>query len=116
MEEINIFLAPDDSIPPGMENDVYDSKGDVLFIEELLNNDYISHPEYESFHVDFYNVPSSPHPPKKPPDDDFYFDIEPDTGILTTKVDCLDFEDSHARGLVHHPLELQSLAYGNPIS
>ncbi|GKA43689.1 hypothetical protein Tco_0736413 [Tanacetum coccineum] len=86
MEEINIFLAPDDSIPPGIENDDYDSEEDVLFLAELLNNDYISLPEYESFHVDFNNVPSSPRPPGKPPDDDVYFDIEPDTGVLTTKV------------------------------
>ncbi|GKD30751.1 hypothetical protein Tco_1241529 [Tanacetum coccineum] len=41
---------------------------------------------YEAFHVDFYNVPSSPRPPKKPPDDDVYFDIEPYTGVLTTKL------------------------------
>ncbi|GJY13455.1 hypothetical protein Tco_0382764, partial [Tanacetum coccineum] len=27
MEEIDIFLAPDDSIPPGIENDEYDSEG-----------------------------------------------------------------------------------------
>ncbi|GJY07344.1 hypothetical protein Tco_0374398 [Tanacetum coccineum] len=79
MEEIDIFLAPDDSIPTGIENDDYDSKGDVLFLEELLNDDSISLPEYESFHVDFYNVPSSPRPLEKPPDDDVYFDIEPDT-------------------------------------
>ncbi|GJT20245.1 hypothetical protein Tco_0878951 [Tanacetum coccineum] len=63
MEEIDIFLAPDDLIPPGIENDDYGSEGDVLSLEELLNNDYISLPEYESFHVDFYNVPSSPRPP-----------------------------------------------------
>ncbi|GKB50144.1 hypothetical protein Tco_0900897 [Tanacetum coccineum] len=37
MEEIDIFLAPDDSIPPGIENDDYDSKGDILFLEELLS-------------------------------------------------------------------------------
>ncbi|GKE98225.1 hypothetical protein Tco_0021576, partial [Tanacetum coccineum] len=86
MEEINIFLAPDDSIPPGIKNDDYDSEGDVLFLEELLNNDSISLPEYESFHVDFYNVPSFPRPPEKPPDDDVYFDIEPDTGVLTINV------------------------------
>nr|GEY55767.1 hypothetical protein [Tanacetum cinerariifolium] len=30
--------------------------------------------------------------------------------------DCLDFEDSRARGFVLRSLELQSLAYGNPIS
>ncbi|GJX74123.1 hypothetical protein Tco_0312718 [Tanacetum coccineum] len=53
MEEIDIFLAPDDSIPSGIENDDYDSEGDVLFLEELLNDDSISLPEYESFHVDF---------------------------------------------------------------
>ncbi|GKB62214.1 hypothetical protein Tco_0918400, partial [Tanacetum coccineum] len=32
MEEIDIFLAPDDSIPPGIENDDYDSEGDILFL------------------------------------------------------------------------------------
>ncbi|GJZ75484.1 zinc finger, CCHC-type containing protein [Tanacetum coccineum] len=90
MEEIDIFLVTDDSIPPGIENDNYDSEGDDLFLEELLNNDFVSLPEYESFHFDSYNVPSSPRPPEKPPDDDGYLDIEPDTGVLTTKVD-LDF-------------------------
>ncbi|GJW75709.1 hypothetical protein Tco_0135079 [Tanacetum coccineum] len=30
MEEIDIFLALDDSIPPGIENDDYDSEGDDL--------------------------------------------------------------------------------------
>ncbi|GJR90673.1 hypothetical protein Tco_0214684 [Tanacetum coccineum] len=68
-EEIDIFLALDDSIPPGIENDNYDSEGDDLFLEELLNNDSVSLPEYESFHFDSYNVPSSPRPPEKPPDD-----------------------------------------------
>ncbi|GJX90806.1 hypothetical protein Tco_0344132 [Tanacetum coccineum] len=38
MEEIDIFLAPDDSISPGIKNDNYDSEGDVLFLAELLNN------------------------------------------------------------------------------
>ncbi|GJX82843.1 hypothetical protein Tco_0332324 [Tanacetum coccineum] len=80
MEEIDIFLAPDDSIPPGIENDDYDSEGDILFLEELLSNDSPSLPANESFHFD---VPSSPRPPAKPPDDD---DIEPDTGVLTAKV------------------------------
>ncbi|GJW79626.1 hypothetical protein Tco_0143601, partial [Tanacetum coccineum] len=39
MEEIDIFLALDDSIPPGIENDDYDLEGDILFLEELLSND-----------------------------------------------------------------------------
>ncbi|GJX59977.1 hypothetical protein Tco_0291367, partial [Tanacetum coccineum] len=106
---IDIFLTPDDSIPSGIENDDYDSEGDVLFLVELLNNDYISLPEYESFHIDFYNVPSSHRPPKKPPDDDVYFDIEPDTGVLTTKV-VDDISDKSTRELyVHVPNVLPTL-------
>ncbi|GJS58644.1 hypothetical protein Tco_0653428 [Tanacetum coccineum] len=109
MEEIDIFLAPDDLIPPGIENDDYDSEGSVLFLEELLNNDSISLPEYESFHVEFYNVPSSPHPPEKPPDDDIYFNIEPDTGVLTTKV-VDNISDNSTRELyVHMPNVLPTL-------
>nr|GEU32890.1 reverse transcriptase domain-containing protein [Tanacetum cinerariifolium] len=39
------------------------------------------------------------------------------TSPWTTKFkDCPDFEDSHARGFVHRPLELQSFAYCNLIS
>ncbi|GJZ71702.1 hypothetical protein Tco_0635553, partial [Tanacetum coccineum] len=85
MEDIDIFLAPDDSIPPRIENDDYDTEGDIL--EELLNNDSLSQPENESFQFDRYYDPSSPRPPAKPQDDDgIYFDDEPDTGILTVKV------------------------------
>ncbi|GJR10985.1 putative reverse transcriptase domain-containing protein [Tanacetum coccineum] len=31
MEEIDLFLTPDDSMPPGIKNDDYDSEGDILF-------------------------------------------------------------------------------------
>ncbi|GJS90407.1 hypothetical protein Tco_0773043 [Tanacetum coccineum] len=114
MEDIDIFLAPDDLIPPGFENDDYDSEGDVLFLAELLNNDYISLPEYESFHVEFYNVPSSTCPPEKPPDDDIYFDIEPffhkpDTGVLTTKVVDDISDNSTSELYVHVPNVLPTL-------
>ncbi|GJV14957.1 hypothetical protein Tco_1360280 [Tanacetum coccineum] len=61
----------------GIENDDYDSEGDIIFLEKLLSNDSPSLPENESFHFD---VPSSPRPPAKPPDDGIYF--EPDTGVL----------------------------------
>ncbi|GJR41536.1 hypothetical protein Tco_1309639 [Tanacetum coccineum] len=44
MEEIDVFLALDDSIPPGIESDDYDSKGD---------DNSTSLPEFESFHVDY---------------------------------------------------------------
>nr|GEY29803.1 hypothetical protein [Tanacetum cinerariifolium] len=79
-KEIDLFFTPDDSMPSGIENDDYDSEGDILFLEELLSNDSFSLPENESFHFD---VPSSLHPPAKPLDND---EIEPDTGILTVKV------------------------------
>ncbi|GKB87417.1 hypothetical protein Tco_0959689 [Tanacetum coccineum] len=52
MEEIDLFLASDGSIPPGIDSDDYDSEGDILFLEELLSNDSPSLPENESFHFD----------------------------------------------------------------
>ncbi|GJW80217.1 hypothetical protein Tco_0144192 [Tanacetum coccineum] len=33
MEEIDLFLTLDDSMPPCIENDDYDSEGDILFLE-----------------------------------------------------------------------------------
>nr|GEY32908.1 hypothetical protein [Tanacetum cinerariifolium] len=63
-EEIDLFFTPDDSMPPGIENDDYDSEGDIIFLEELLSTDSLSLPENESFHFD---VPSSPRPHAKPP-------------------------------------------------
>nr|GEV75676.1 hypothetical protein [Tanacetum cinerariifolium] len=84
MEEIDLSLTPDDSMPPGIKNDDYDSERDILFLEELLSNDSHSLPKNESFHFD---IPSSLRPPAKPPDNDgIYFDDEPVTGILTVKV------------------------------
>nr|GFA90001.1 hypothetical protein [Tanacetum cinerariifolium] len=83
MKEIDLFLTPNDSMPPGIENDDYDSEGDILFLKELLSNDSPSLPKNESFHFD---VPSSTRPPAKSPDDGIYFNDEPVTGILTVKV------------------------------
>nr|GEU97066.1 hypothetical protein [Tanacetum cinerariifolium] len=79
MEEIDLSLTLDDSMPSGIENDDYDSKGDILILEELLSNESLSLPENESFHFD---IPPSLRPPAKPPDDD---EIKPNSGILTVK-------------------------------
>ncbi|GJS49321.1 reverse transcriptase domain-containing protein [Tanacetum coccineum] len=49
-EEIDIFPGPDDSIPPGIESD-FDSEEEIIFLDNLLNDD-ISVPEYERFTVD----------------------------------------------------------------
>ncbi|GJS75681.1 hypothetical protein Tco_0725562 [Tanacetum coccineum] len=51
MEEIDIFLASDDSTPPGVESD-YDSEGDILLLEELLNDDLVPLAEYNHFTFD----------------------------------------------------------------
>ncbi|GKD31761.1 hypothetical protein Tco_1242539, partial [Tanacetum coccineum] len=86
MEEIDLFLATDDSMPPGIENDDYDSEGDIHFLEELLKSDSLPLPENMSSNLDHFNDPSSSRPPPEPPDVDVFFDFEPDTGVLTTKV------------------------------
>ncbi|GJU89634.1 hypothetical protein Tco_1302057 [Tanacetum coccineum] len=86
MEEIDLFLDPDDSMPPGIENDDYDSEGDIRFLEELLSIDPLPLPEIESSNLDHFNDPSPPRPPPKPPDVEVFFNFEPDTGVLTTKV------------------------------
>ncbi|GKA67484.1 hypothetical protein Tco_0767401 [Tanacetum coccineum] len=39
LEETDAFLSLDDSIPPGIDNGIYDSEGDILFLEELLNDE-----------------------------------------------------------------------------
>ncbi|GJR40936.1 reverse transcriptase domain-containing protein [Tanacetum coccineum] len=38
LEETDAFLSLDDSIPPGIDNDTYDTEGDILFLESLLND------------------------------------------------------------------------------
>nr|GEV77305.1 hypothetical protein [Tanacetum cinerariifolium] len=75
MEEIHLTFTPDDSMPPSIENDDYDSEVDMLILEELLSNDFLSLSENESFHFD---ILSSSRPPTKLPDDN--------SGILTVKV------------------------------
>nr|GEX64758.1 hypothetical protein [Tanacetum cinerariifolium] len=52
------------------------------FLEELLIDDSISHPENESSNFDHHDDTSFPRPPPKPPDVKFFFDLEPDSGEL----------------------------------
>ncbi|GJU71136.1 hypothetical protein Tco_1262541 [Tanacetum coccineum] len=49
LNEVDTFLVPEDSIPPGIESD-FDSEGDIIFPNDLLNDDPI--PEYERFTFD----------------------------------------------------------------
>nr|GEU66844.1 hypothetical protein [Tanacetum cinerariifolium] len=75
MEEINLYFTPNYPMPPGIEDDDYDSKRDILILEDLLSINSLSLPENESFHFD---IPSFSHPPAKPQDGN--------TGILNIKM------------------------------
>ncbi|GKE09874.1 hypothetical protein Tco_1413425, partial [Tanacetum coccineum] len=44
IEEVDTFLVPEDSISPSIESD-FDSEEDIIFLDNLLNDDPI--PEYE---------------------------------------------------------------------
>nr|GEW11648.1 hypothetical protein [Tanacetum cinerariifolium] len=94
MEEIDLSFSSDDQMPSGIEEDDYDSEMDMLIFEEFLSNDSLSHPENESFHFD---IPSSSHPPAKPPDDD--------SRNLTVKVvdDISEHDVPMPRLLTTHP-------------
>nr|GFA29490.1 hypothetical protein [Tanacetum cinerariifolium] len=75
MEEIDLSFTPDYLMPSGIEDDDYDSERDILILKDLLSNDTLSLPEFESFHFD---IPSFSHPPAKPSDGN--------TGILNVKM------------------------------
>nr|GEW74653.1 hypothetical protein [Tanacetum cinerariifolium] len=63
--ETNLFLASDNSIPPGIENVADD---DIRFLEELLIDDSIL--SHESPDSNFEDNPSIPRSPPEPPDDE----------------------------------------------
>nr|GEV27723.1 hypothetical protein [Tanacetum cinerariifolium] len=75
MKEIDLSFTLDYPMPPGIEEDDYDSERDILILEELLSNNSLSIPENESFHFD---ILSSSRPPAKPPDSN--------TGTLNVKM------------------------------
>nr|GFD21971.1 hypothetical protein [Tanacetum cinerariifolium] len=66
LEEADLFLAFDNSIPPSIENVANDSKGDIHFLEELLIDESIL--SHESSDSNFEDNPSIPRPPLEPPD------------------------------------------------
>nr|GFB64074.1 hypothetical protein [Tanacetum cinerariifolium] len=58
LEEADLFLASDNSIPPSIENSADDSEEDIRFLEELLINDSII--SHESSDSNFKDNPSIP--------------------------------------------------------
>ncbi|GKC65891.1 hypothetical protein Tco_1098489, partial [Tanacetum coccineum] len=95
MEEIDLFLASDDLMPPGIEDDDYDSEGEIRFLEEFLNNDSFPLPENKSSNLDHFNDPLFPRPPSEPPDVEISLIFEPDVPVINNvdelnKDECFD--------------------------
>nr|GEV60779.1 hypothetical protein [Tanacetum cinerariifolium] len=93
LEEVDLFLASNNSIPPGIENFGYDLEGDIHFLEELLVDDSIPIPENESSDFDHHDDPLFPRPPPKPLDVEFLFDLEPNSEEIFDKLnedECFD--------------------------
>nr|GEV17429.1 monodehydroascorbate reductase [Tanacetum cinerariifolium] len=86
LEEVNLFLALDNLIPPGIENFDYDSEGDIHFLEELLGNDSIPLPKNESSNFNHHDDPSFPRPPPEPSNVEVSFDFEPNSEELISAV------------------------------
>nr|GEW76940.1 hypothetical protein [Tanacetum cinerariifolium] len=66
MEEIDLSFTPNYPMPPGIEDDDYESERDILILKDFPSNDTLSIPKIESFHFD---IPSFSPPPAKPPDE-----------------------------------------------
>nr|GEV15717.1 hypothetical protein [Tanacetum cinerariifolium] len=90
LKEVDLFLASDILIPPGIKNFDYDSVGDIYFLKELLINDSIPLLENESSNFYHQNDPSIPRPPLKPPDVEFFFDFEPNSEEVIIEDECFD--------------------------
>nr|GEY92579.1 hypothetical protein [Tanacetum cinerariifolium] len=79
-EETDIVSRTDELLSPSFENDDYDP-GEIDVVEELLVDNSISNSKNElsdNEASDFDNL-SFPRPPPEPPDDEFLFDLEPDS-------------------------------------
>nr|GEZ67912.1 hypothetical protein [Tanacetum cinerariifolium] len=75
MEEIDLFCTPDYPMPPGIEDEDYDSERDILILKDFPRHNTLSFAKKESF---YFDIPPFSHPPAKPPDGD--------TGILNIKM------------------------------
>nr|GEZ10520.1 hypothetical protein [Tanacetum cinerariifolium] len=89
LEEADLFLASDNSIPPGIENVADDPEVDIRFLEELLID--------ESSDSNFEDNPLIPLPPPEPPDKEFDFEIAFENEISVVRSSIVKFECIDAR-------------------
>ncbi|GJT27866.1 hypothetical protein Tco_0908141 [Tanacetum coccineum] len=131
LEEFSSELAHIDLIPPGIDEADFDPEEDIRLIDKLLYDNSSPRPPkelnyeipdaiIESFspspipvedsdslieEIDIFLAPDDSIPPgrhsRKPSDDDIYFDIESNTGVLTTKL-VDDISDNSTRELYVH--------------
>nr|GEZ03912.1 hypothetical protein [Tanacetum cinerariifolium] len=89
LEEVDLFLASNNSIPPGIENFADDPEGDIRFLEKILIDDSIL--SHESFDSNFEDNPSIPRPPPEP------LDAETDVGeeIQVVMINKDKFDDDY---------------------
>nr|GFC06286.1 hypothetical protein [Tanacetum cinerariifolium] len=97
MEEIDLSYTPNDPMSPSITEDDYESKRDILILEELLSNNSFSLPENESFHFD---IPLSSRPPVKP--------LDGESGILNYSRNL----KTHVEGFCP-PVFISSASLGN---
>nr|GEW24415.1 hypothetical protein [Tanacetum cinerariifolium] len=92
LEEADLFLASDNSIPSGIDNFAYDSEGDIRFLKALLIDDSISFPNNESSDSNFEDNSLFLRPPPEPPDADEGEEI---SVVMNTidELECLDQKD-----------------------
>ncbi|GJW23340.1 reverse transcriptase domain-containing protein [Tanacetum coccineum] len=128
IDEINAFLDMD--VYTDIEEDYYDSKGDIIYLESLLFDETIFNLPPKVF------LDQDPRSLKDDPDNDglkstikvfdsgsedlifalgifafSFYSLDPTVSHQSgTFMIASDYEDSRARGFVHHSLELQSLA------
>nr|GEX62999.1 hypothetical protein [Tanacetum cinerariifolium] len=80
LEEVDLFLASDNLIPPGIRNIDDNLEGDIRFLEELHIDDSIPNPVNESSDFDNQDDPLFLRSPPEPPDVEF--DFEPEIFLL----------------------------------
>nr|GFA41930.1 hypothetical protein [Tanacetum cinerariifolium] len=92
LEEADLFLTSDNSIPPGIENFGNDLEGDIHFLEALLIDDSILFLNYEQSNFD---NSSFPRPPLEPPDAEFDFELDAgeEISVVIDELECLSPRD-----------------------